>query len=90
MLFRSVNCKAIYGLRSSGSEFHQVLADVLWAKGFVPSANDNDAWYRDAEDCYEYVCVYVENLMAILKEPANFFEQVQVEGCWRTFLSLRR
>ena len=66
--------KAIYGLRSSGSEFHQVLADVLRAEGFVPSANDNDAWYRDAGDCYEYVCVYVDDLMAILKEPAKFFE----------------
>ena len=66
--------KALYGLRSSGARFHDKLYDTLTDMGFRPSYADPDLWLRDAGDCYEYVCVYVDDLMAILKDPAAFFE----------------
>ena len=31
---------------------------------------------HDAGDCYEFVCVYVDNLMAILKDPYAFFKSL--------------
>ena len=68
--------KALYGLRSSGARFHDKLYDTLTAMGFKPSFADPDLWIRDAGDCYEYVCVYVNDLMAILKEPRDFFNEL--------------
>lgn len=66
--------KALYGLRTSGARFHERLADTLRDMGFVPSYADPDLWLRDAGDCYEYVCVYVDDLMAIMKKPQEFFD----------------
>jgi len=64
--------KALYGLRTSGAAFHEKLADTLRDLGFKPTMADPDLWYRDAGDCYEYICVYVDDLMAILKDPKGF------------------
>jgi hypothetical protein len=66
--------KALYGLRTSGARFHERLADTLRDMGFTPSYADPDLWLRDAGDVYEYVCVYVDDLMAIMKNPQAFFD----------------
>ena len=29
---------------------------------------------KDMETHYEYVCVYVDDLLAIMKDPASFFD----------------
>jgi len=42
--------------------------------GFSPSLADPDLWIRDAGDCYEYICVYVDDLMVIMKDPQKFFD----------------
>ena len=68
--------KALYGLRTSGARFHERLADTLRDMGFFPSRADPDLWIRDAGDCYEYVCVYVDDLMAIMKAPQKFFDEL--------------
>ena len=66
--------KALYGLRTSGARFHEKLADTLHDMGFTPCKSDPDLWMRDAGDVYEYVCVYVDDLMAIMKNPQEFFD----------------
>ena len=66
--------KALYGLRTSGARFHERLADTLRDMGFTPSFADPDLWIRDAGDCYEYICVYVDDLMVIMKDPQGFFD----------------
>ena len=66
--------KALYGLRTSGARFHERFADTLRDLGFTPCINEPDLWLRDAGDHYEYICVYVDDLLAIMKEPEAFFE----------------
>ena len=66
--------KALYGLRTSGARFHDKLADTLRDMDFFPCKCDPDLWMRDAGDTYEYVCVYVDDLMAIMKDPQAFFD----------------
>jgi hypothetical protein len=68
--------KALYGLRTSGARFHEKLADTLRNMGFLPTQADPDLWIRDAGDCYEFVCVYVDDLMAIMKNPQEFFDSL--------------
>ena len=29
---------------------------------------------READDCYEYVCVCVDDLLAVMKNPKEFFD----------------
>jgi hypothetical protein len=61
----------------SGARFHEKLSDTLHQEGFVPSLGvDPDLWIRDADDCFEYVCVDVDDLMAVMKNPAVFFRQL--------------
>ena len=65
--------KALYGLKSSGARWHDVLFDVLTDMGFSPSKADPDIWMRKApgEDCYEYIAVYVDDLAIISTDPGN-------------------
>ena len=71
--------KALYGLRTSGARFHEKLADTLRDMGFTPSLADPDLWLREADDCYEYICVYVDDLMVIMKDPQAFFDTLQTK-----------
>ena len=66
--------KALYGLRTSGARFHEKLADTLRDMGFRPSFADPDLWLREQEDHYEYLCVYVDDIMFISKQPQAFFD----------------
>ena len=69
--------KALYGLRTSGARFHAKFADTLRALGFMPTYADPDVWYRDAGDVYEYVVVYVDDVLTALKNPDEFYSQLQ-------------
>ena len=69
--------KALYGLRTSGARYHERFADTLRDLGFTPCRNEADLWMRDKGDHYEYVCVYVDDLMAIMKNPEEFFKTLQ-------------
>ena len=42
----------------------------------VPSKADPNVWMRDKGDHWEYLCVYVDDLMAIMKDPDKFFEEL--------------
>ena len=66
--------KALYGLRTSGARFHAKFADTLRELGFTPTYADPDVWIRDAGDCYEYVVMYVDDLLTALKNPKEFYE----------------
>jgi hypothetical protein len=65
--------KALYGLRTSGARYHEKFAKTLTDMGFNPSYADPDVWMREREDHWEYLAVYVDDLMAIMKDPDEFF-----------------
>ena len=71
--------KALYGLRTSGARFHEKLADTLRDMGFTPCLADPDLWLRATDDCYEYICVYVDDLMVIMKDPQAFFDTLSTK-----------
>ena len=69
--------KALYGLRTSGVRFHAKFADTLQKLGFTPTYADPDVWIRDAGSCYEYVVVYVDDILTALKNPKEFYAKLQ-------------
>ena len=66
--------KALYGLCTSGARYHEVMAATLTDMRFKPCRADPDLWYRDMGDHYDYVCVYVDDLLIVSKQPHDFFD----------------
>ena len=69
--------KALYGLRTSGARFHERLADTLRDLGFTPSYADPDVWMKDAGETWDYVCVYVDDLLAAMQNPKWLMDKLQ-------------
>jgi len=65
--------KAAYGLKSAGSSWAKTLAGTLSDLGFFPSRADPCIHMRrnsrDGEDYWEWIVVYVDDLMAISHDP---------------------
>jgi len=66
--------KALYGLRTSGARFHEAFAETLYAMDFKPTLADPDLWFRDQGDHYEYLCVYVDDILFLSRQPQQFFD----------------
>jgi hypothetical protein len=71
--------KALYGLRSSGLCWHQRFADVLRSMGFVQSKAESDIWMRESDGLYEYIAVYVDNLLIAARKPKEIISKLQEE-----------
>ena len=69
--------KAQYGLKSSGKCWHDRLHDVLRDLGFKPSKAEEDIWMRDMGDHYEYIAVYVDDLMIASKNPQAIIDALE-------------
>ena len=72
--------KALYGLRSSGARWHERFADTLRDCGFKASRGDEDVWLKDCGDYYEYVCVYVDDIAIMSKDPGAVIEMIKARG----------
>ena len=68
--------RALYGLKSSGLRWHQRFADVLRNMGFTPSKAEPDIWMRNMGDHYEYIAVYVDDLMILSKKPQALIDEL--------------
>jgi hypothetical protein len=69
--------KALYGLRSSGREFGDLLASCLKELGFTPSKAESEIFMREKNGIYEYVATYVDDLCLVMKNPESFLKQLQ-------------
>ncbi|HSN65751.1 MAG TPA: reverse transcriptase domain-containing protein, partial [Fusibacter sp.] len=71
--------KALYGLRTSGARWHDKFANTLKSMGYFVCKADPDVWIKDCDTHYEYVCVYVDDIMHIGKNPQKFFDALTNE-----------
>ena len=69
--------KAQYGLKTSGRCWHDKLHDVLRDMDFIPSRAEEDIWMRDMDDHYEYIAVYVDDLMIVSKDPKAIISRLE-------------
>ena len=73
--------KALYGLKSSGAAFRAYLAEYLDKLGYRSSLADPDVWMReqtkpDGERYYEYLLVYVDDLILASFNPRESMMQI--------------
>ncbi len=60
--------KGLYGLRSSSARFHEHLSSKLRNMGYQPTKVDPDFWIKDCGCHYEYIAVYVDDVLAFGKK----------------------
>ena len=65
--------KALYGLRSSGKQFGDYLADCLKSLGFFQSRAEPQIFMRLNEETrlWEYVACYVDDLCIVMIDPES-------------------
>ena len=61
--------RALYSLKSSGLRWRERFADVLKEMGFTSSYAEPDIWMGHKGDHWEYVAVYVDDLLIASREP---------------------
>jgi hypothetical protein len=76
------DCTALYGLRSSGAQWHDHLAATLQEAGFKACKADADVWMRPAVKAdgfkyYEYVLCYVDDILIISQHPKRIMEALE-------------
>jgi Reverse transcriptase (RNA-dependent DNA polymerase) len=74
--------KALYGLKSASFSFRSYMAEKLTLMGFQSSLADPDVWLRaatkgDGEAYYEYVLMYVDDMLSISCDPRAILEVIQ-------------
>ena len=64
--------KALYGLKSSGKRWAEVIYGILRDMKVLPSKADPCIWLRKAPNlrCYEYIAVYVDDLCIAAESPS--------------------
>ena len=71
--------RALYGLKSARASFRQYLTGKIYDLGFKPSAADPDVWMRpatkaDGTKYYEYVLVYVDDILTMSEKPEEIMQ----------------
>jgi len=74
--------RALYGLKSSGAAWRSHLANTLHQMGFTSSLADPDFWFKAAKkengyEYYEYVLVYVDNLLVLSHQPSITMKKLE-------------
>jgi len=68
--------RALYGLRSSGARWHDCFHDVLRSMGWSPCKMEPDVWMKRVDDHYEYIAIYVDDLMIASKNPKAITDEL--------------
>ena len=68
--------KALYGLKSSGKRWAEVIHGILRDMKILPSKADPCIWLRKAPNlrCYEYIAVYVDDLCIAAESPSAIIQ----------------
>jgi hypothetical protein len=55
--------KSLYGLKTSGTRFHEHLSESLLRLGFKTAKHDPDLWMVEKSSHYEYLATYVDGIL---------------------------
>ena len=68
--------KALYGLKSSGKRWAEVIHGILRDMKILPSKADPCIWLRKAPNlrCHEYIAVYVDDLWIAAESPSAMIQ----------------
>jgi hypothetical protein len=73
--------KALYGLKSSGAAWRNLLAETLHDLGFRSTLVDPDVWIKpitkiNGVEYYKYIFVYVDDLLVLSENPQAILKTI--------------
>ena len=69
--------KALYGLKGSGLRWSQRIHDIMLELNFRPCKADHCVWLREMKNQYEYVGIYVDDLLMTSEEPHKIIQDLK-------------
>lgn len=78
--------RALYGLKSSVAAWHEHFANTLYDMNFMPSLANPDVWLHpavkpDGSQYYEYIFVYVDDLLILLHQTMHIIQVIKCTYC---------
>jgi hypothetical protein len=61
--------ESLYRLKTSAARFHEHLSESLLRLGFKKTKHDPDLWMVDKSSHYEYLAIYVDDILIWSKDP---------------------
>ena len=69
--------KALYGLISSGLRWSQRIHGIMLQLRFKPFKADPCVWLREVKNMYEYITIYVDDLLIASEEPQKIIQDLK-------------
>ena len=69
--------KVLYDLKSSGLRWSQRLHDIMLRLGFKPCKADPCVWLREMKNKYEYIAIYVDDLLIASEKPEQIIQDLK-------------
>ena len=69
--------KAVYGTKTAALRFHESLLIRLRKIGFGPSEAEPDFWYQKTKYGFEYIDIYVDNVICFSKNPEKIMDYLK-------------
>jgi len=74
--------QALYGLKTSGTAWHNTFAQKLMEMGYTSTKADPDVWIRpatkpDGFQYYEMLLIYVDDILSISHQPLQTMQQIK-------------
>ena len=69
--------KALYGLKSSGLRWSHRIDDIMLQLGFKPCKADPCVWLREMKTQYEYIAIYVDDLLIASDNPQQIIKDLK-------------
>ena len=66
--------KSLYGLRSSGLRWREMLVNCLRGMGLCPCKVEPDIWMREKNSMYKCINVYVDDLAIAARNPKEIID----------------
>ena len=66
--------KVLYGFRSSGKQFGDLLAEYLKNEGFIPPRAEPQIFLRQRGNLWEFIATYMDNLLIVSKHPSELLD----------------
>ena len=71
--------KALYGFKSSGIRWSQRIHDIMLQLNYRPCKADPCVWLREMKDKYEYVAIYVDDLLIASEETQKIIQDLETK-----------
>ena len=69
--------KALYGLKSSGLRWSHRIHYIMLQLGFKPCKADQCVWLREMKTEYEYIAIYVDDLLISSEKPHQIIKDLK-------------